>query len=187
MPRTGPGRWSTRSARTIRVSPSPGYHQALRLARVHLADDDEIDVRVQGRTPPRGRPHAWFDARVDLAHGMSLRRRRRIADARHALRRALVVLDDLGAQGWADRTRSELAATGAPVETAPEQVWRVLSPQELQIARLASEGLTNREIGSRLYLSHRTVGSHLYRIFPKLGITSRRELTGVLRREPESL
>ena len=52
----------------------------------------------------------------------------------------------------------------------------VLSPQELEIARLAAEGLSNREIGQRLFLSHRTVGSHLYRIFPKLGITSRRHL-----------
>jgi DNA-binding CsgD family transcriptional regulator len=54
--------------------------------------------------------------------------------------------------------------------------WDQLSPQELQIARMAAEGLTNREIGERLYLSHRTIGSHLYRIFPKLGITSRAQL-----------
>ena len=169
--------------RTIAHVASPGYHQAFRLARVHLADDDATDARVQEAYAGPGPTPRWFDARVDLAHGMSLRRRRRIADARHALRRALVVFDDLGAQAWADRTRSELAASGAPVEAAPEQAWRSLSPQELQIARLASEGLTNREIGGRLYLSHRTVGSHLYRIFPKLGITSRRELVGVLRRE----
>ncbi len=170
---------------TIRDVPSPGYHQALRLARVHLADDDEIDVRVVGAHTGTGRTSRWFDARVDLAHGMSLRRRRRIGDARHALRRAQVVFDDLGAVAWASRTRSELAATGAPVERPPEQAWRDLSPQELQIARLASDGLTNREIGSRLYLSHRTVGSHLYRIFPKLGITSRRQLVQVLRNDPE--
>ena len=111
---------------------------------------------------------------------MSLRRRRRIGDARHALRRAQVVLDDLGAAGLGGPARAELAATGAPVTTAAEPAWRVLSPQELQIARLAAEGLSNREIGSRLYLSHRTVGSHLYRIFPKLGVTSRGQLHQVL-------
>lgn len=83
--------------------------------------------------------------------------------------------------GWASRTRSELAATGASVEPAPEQAWRALSPQELQIVRLSSDGLTNREIGSRLSLSHRTVGSHLYRMFPKLGITSRHQLNQVFR------
>jgi len=55
-----------------------------------------------------------------------------------------------------------------------------LSPQELHIAQLAAQGLTNREIGDRLFLSHRTVGSHLYRIFPKLGITSRNQLHLVL-------
>ena len=55
-----------------------------------------------------------------------------------------------------------------------------LTPQELQIARLAAQGLSNREIGQRLYLSHRTVGSHLYRIFPKLGVTSRMQLTMML-------
>jgi DNA-binding NarL/FixJ family response regulator len=69
------------------------------------------------------------------------------------------------------------------VTTAAEPAWRVLSPQELQIARLAADGLSNREIGSRLYLSHRTVGSHLYRIFPKLGVTSRGQLHQVLGRE----
>jgi DNA-binding CsgD family transcriptional regulator len=173
-------------ATTIAAVPSPGYHQSLRLARVHLAADDEIDQRVEEAYAGPGPTSPWFDARVDLAHGLSLRRRRRIADARHLLRRAQVTFDDLGAQGWATRTRVELAATGAPVEPAPEQAWRALSPQELQIARLASDGLTNREIGGRLYLSHRTVGSHLYRIFPKLGITSRRQLDQVLRREPGS-
>ena len=169
---------------TIADVPSPGYHQALRLARVHLADDEEIDARVAEAYAAPGRTPPWFDARVDLAHGLSLRRRRRISDARHALHRAQAVFDDLGAQGWGDRTRVELAATGVEVTEAAEPAWRDLSPQELQIARLASDGLTNREIGSRLYLSHRTVGSHLYRIFPKLGITSRRHLDQVLRREP---
>ena len=60
------------------------------------------------------------------------------------------------------------------------EAWAQLSPQELQIAQLAADGLTNREIGERLYLSHRTVGSHLYRLFPKLGITSRSQLAAVL-------
>ncbi|HXT89681.1 MAG TPA: helix-turn-helix transcriptional regulator, partial [Trebonia sp.] len=67
------------------------------------------------------------------------------------------------------------------VSQAPRpQQWTSLSPQELQIALLAAEGLTNREIAQRLYLSHRTVSSHLYRIFPKLGITSRAQLRSVM-------
>ena len=64
---------------------------------------------------------------------------------------------------------------------APE-VWDQLSPQEMQIANMAAEGLSNREIAQRLYLSHRTVGSHLYRLFPKLGITSRAQLVAALAR-----
>ena len=58
----------------------------------------------------------------------------------------------------------------------------MLSPQELRIAQLAAEGLSNREIGRRLYLSHRTIGSHLHRLFPKLGVTSRQQLASALRR-----
>ena len=61
----------------------------------------------------------------------------------------------------------------------------LLAPQELQIARLAAEGLSNREIGQQLYLSHRTVRNHLYRIFPKLGITSRTELAAVAGASPD--
>ena len=60
------------------------------------------------------------------------------------------------------------------------EAWAQLTPQELQIAQLAAEGLSNREIGERLYLSHRTVGSHLYRLFPKLGVTSRMQLRDAL-------
>jgi DNA-binding CsgD family transcriptional regulator len=66
-----------------------------------------------------------------------------------------------------------------PRRRVPE-AWAQLTPQELQIAQLAAQGLSNREIGERLYLSHRTVGSHLYRLFPKLGVTSRTQLRGAL-------
>ena len=66
-------------------------------------------------------------------------------------------------------------------DAAMPGAWAQLTPQELQIAQLAAEGLSNREIGERLYLSHRTVGSHLYRLFPKLGVTSRTQLRDALR------
>ena len=86
-----------------------------------------------------------------------------------------------GAIPWSERarrgaTRGRRGAAGAAVPDARDQ----LTPHELQIAQLAAEGLTNREIGQRLYLSHRTVSSHLHRIFPKLGITARSELRTVL-------
>jgi len=82
---------------------------------------------------------------------------------------------------WAERARAELRAAGAGAGTAvAAPVWTRLSPQELQIAQLAATGLSNREIGLKLFLSHRTVGSHLYRMFPKLGITARSQLRDVL-------
>ena len=80
----------------------------------------------------------------------------------------------------ADRAQRELRASGETVRQRQPQVWNQLTPQELQIAQLAADGLTNREIGERLYISHRTVGSHLYQLFPKLGVTSRTELRAVL-------
>jgi DNA-binding NarL/FixJ family response regulator len=92
------------------------------------------------------------------------------------LRAAREAFDALGAAGWGERARQELRASGETSRRRTPDAWDELTPQELQIAQLAAAGLTNREIGERLYLSHRTIGSHLYRIFPKLGVTSRSEL-----------
>ena len=116
-------------------------------------------------------------ARLALCRGVWLRRNRRVAESRAELRIARDMFDAIGVRYLADRARRELTASGEASERhhgvdALDQ----LTPQELQIARLAAEGLSNREIGSRLYLSHRTVGSHLYRAYPKLGITSRSQL-----------
>jgi DNA-binding NarL/FixJ family response regulator len=82
----------------------------------------------------------------------------------------------VGAETWARRARTELRAAGERqhADEVPSPV--LLSPQEMQIARLAARGLSNREIGQQLFLSPRTVGSHLYRIFPKLDVTSRNQL-----------
>ncbi|HET6900510.1 MAG TPA: LuxR C-terminal-related transcriptional regulator, partial [Vicinamibacteria bacterium] len=120
-------------------------------------------------------------ARLALAWGTWLRRQRRIAESRAALRSARDQLDAMGVHYLADRARHELAATGEASRHRGFDALDQLTPQELQIARLAAEGLSNREIGSRLYLSHRTVGSHLYRAFPKLGVSSRGQLHEALR------
>jgi len=122
-----------------------------------------------------------FDlARVELAYGERLRRARQTAAARTRLAAALGTFERLGARPWAQRAANELRATGItigrPEVTGPE----ALSPQQLEIARLAAAGLSNKEIGERLFLSPRTVGSHLYQIFPKLGITSRAALRDAL-------
>jgi DNA-binding NarL/FixJ family response regulator len=90
------------------------------------------------------------------------------------------VFDSLGATPWSERARQELRATGEKSRRRTPDARDELTPQELQIAQMAAQGLSNREIGQRLYLSHRTVGSHLYRIYPKLGLTSRTELAPVL-------
>jgi DNA-binding CsgD family transcriptional regulator len=96
------------------------------------------------------------------------------------LRAARDTFDALGAGAWAERARQELRAAGERSGQPAPRALDLLAPQELQIARLAAEGLSNREIGQQLYLSHRTVRNHLYRIFPKLGITSRAGLAAVV-------
>jgi DNA-binding NarL/FixJ family response regulator len=81
---------------------------------------------------------------------------------------------------WAERARQELRASGETSRRRTIDLSDSLSPQELQIAKLAAAGLSNKEIGQQLFLSHRTIGSHLYRIFPKLGITARSHLRAAL-------
>jgi DNA-binding CsgD family transcriptional regulator len=123
-----------------------------------------------------GRPLEY--ARTALLYGEWLRRAQRKAEARVQLNEALETFDRLGMRPWAERARGELTATGAPDTRAkPTQGTAAgLTPQELQIVRLASQGLSNRDIAAQLFLSHRTVAYHLYKAYPKLGITSRREL-----------
>jgi DNA-binding CsgD family transcriptional regulator len=119
-------------------------------------------------------------ARINLAYGQWLRRTRDTTRARLHLRAALETLDRLGAQPWAQRARNELRATGIPTTARPDTRAAALTAQERQIATLAATGLTNKQIGERLFLSHRTVGAHLHRAFPKLGITSRAALRDAL-------
>jgi DNA-binding NarL/FixJ family response regulator len=126
-------------------------------------------------------------ARLLLAQGSWLRRQRRAAESRAPLRTARDAFDALGAVPWAERARQELRASGErSSRRAPEGRDR-LTPQELQIAQLAADGLSNPEIGERLFLSARTVASHLYRAFPKLGVASRAELAGALRGGDDSV
>jgi DNA-binding CsgD family transcriptional regulator len=128
-----------------------------------------------------------FDcARVQLALGERLRRGLALVEARTPLRAALATFERLGARAWAERARAELLATGETRAVPGDGPRLALTAQERQIAELAASGLTNREIGARLYLSHRTVGSHLHHLFPKLGITSRAALRDALNRLREA-
>ncbi|MFF5081281.1 LuxR C-terminal-related transcriptional regulator [Actinoplanes sp. NPDC000266] len=127
--------------------------------------------------------HPFDKARADHAYGAALRRERQYVRARPYLRAAASLFEALGATAWADRSRQELRATGETVRRTDDR----LTAQETQIAALAAQGLTNKEIGGRLFLSPRTVGTHLYRIFPKLGITSRGELGTALETDDQGV
>jgi DNA-binding CsgD family transcriptional regulator len=131
-----------------------------------------------------GRP--MEEARTRLVYGEFLRRRKRRADAAAQLTSAVEIFDRLGAAAYGRRARSELAATGlAAARAEAPGVLAALTRQEYQIARLAAEGKSNREIAAELFLSPRTVGYHLYKAYPKLGISSRTQLAGVLARETD--
>ncbi|MFH8610074.1 AAA family ATPase [Streptomyces sp. NPDC018029] len=143
--------------------------------------DDAEPHFLSALTDPAGARWPFERALAQLDFAEWLRRRRRVAEARPLLASALEVFERLDARPWTERAIAELRAAGVAVgaSTAPEAVAG-LTPQELQIAQLAAEGLTNREIGARLYLSPRTIGFHLHRIFPKLGITGRGQLRDAL-------
>jgi DNA-binding CsgD family transcriptional regulator len=159
-------------------TPSPALHIGLRYARAVLDPSDDrfaaaLAADLTGWPAERGRVH--------LAFGEWLRRQRRVVESRAHLRTARETFDALGLTAWAERARGELRSAG---ETSPNRgpdAREKLTPHELSIAQLAADGLTNREIGQRLYLSHRTVGTHLHRIFPKLGVSSRADLAGTLK------
>jgi DNA-binding CsgD family transcriptional regulator len=119
-------------------------------------------------------------ARARLLYGEWLRREGRRSDAREQLRPAHEMLADMGMDAFAERARRELAATGETVRKRRDDTRNELTPQELQIAQLARDGLSNLAIGARLFLSPRTVEWHLHKVFTKLGIRSRRELHGAL-------
>jgi DNA-binding CsgD family transcriptional regulator len=121
-----------------------------------------------------------FDlARIHLLYGEHLRRERRRIDARTQLRAALEGFERLGAEPWAERARSELRASGETARKRDPSTLSQLTPQELQIARYVAEGLTNKEIAAQLFLSPRTIESHLRKVFSKLAITSRTQLARI--------
>ncbi|GAA3170370.1 AAA family ATPase [Nonomuraea salmonea] len=169
-----------------RAASRPGLSVRVRAlldrGRALLAEPDHAEPYfLAALADDAGEQWPFERAQTRLDYGEWLRRRRRIAEARPLLTAALETFRRLGARPWAERAEAELRAAGieATGAVAPTALTE-LSPQQQQIVRLAARGLTNREIGDKLYLSPRTVGSHLYRVFPKLGITARAQLRDVL-------
>ncbi len=141
------------------------------------AADDLYRQAIQWLAPSR---MAWYLARARLSYGEWLRRQGRRAEAREQLRDAYDKFASMGGEGFADRARRELLATGETVRKRRDDNRDQLTPQERQIARLARDGRTNPEIGAELFLSPRTVEWHLRKVFAKLGISSRKGLNAAL-------
>lgn len=169
------GEWATALGR-------PGLAASARRCQALTGPDGEAEERFVAALVLHESGSAYDRARTALLYGEWLRRVRRHIDAREQLRAALDGFERLGAGPWADRARTELGAAGG--ESGPtareDGPLGVLSPQERAVVRLAAAGAGNREIGAQLFLSPRTVGHHLYRAFPKLGVSSRTELADLL-------
>jgi DNA-binding CsgD family transcriptional regulator len=166
------------------VGVSPRLHMVVLASEGLAAGDEEESVAAFEEALAVDESERWpFDlARVQLYLGERLRRTREPACARSFLGSAAAIFGRLGAVPWAERANKELRACGGnPVHPhAPSDV--ALTPQQWEIASLAAAGLTNKQIGAQLFLSPRTVSSHLYQVFPKLGVTSRAGLRDALSR-----
>jgi DNA-binding CsgD family transcriptional regulator len=170
-----------RSASALADNASPRLRALISRARGLLADPDDAEPHFRAALADPALEYWPFERAqtlLDLAEW--LRRRRRIAEARGPLTEALETFRRLGARPWIERARAESRAAGLDVTDAAPDALAELSPQQQQIIRLAARGLTNREIGEKLFLSPRTVSSHLYRSFPKLGITARSQLRDLI-------
>lgn len=161
-------------------TPMPWVETMLYYGKALLAAPEDAEPLFLQGLGPAAKHWPFLRGRLLLAYGGWLRRQRRSAEARAPLREARDIFDAFGASPWSDRAREELRASGESSRRRTERVWETLTPQELHVAQLAAQGLSNKEIGIRLYLSHRTIGYHLHRIFAKTGITSRSALGTLL-------
>ena len=144
---------------------------------IELPDDDGAEALYREAIERLGRTRLAPElARAHLLYGEWLRRERRRLDARHELRTAHELFSDLGVEAFAERARLELQATGERARQRTVDTLDQLTPQETQVARLAAEGHTNREIAARLFITASTVEYHLRKAFRKLDVESRTQL-----------
>lgn len=164
---------------------SPRLAAVLHRAAALLSDTEDAERHFRAALADLATDCWPFEkALTQLDFGEWLRRQRRSTEARPHLGAALECFQRLDARPWTDRTAAELRASGAPTAAATTRAAGELTAQERQIAELGAQGLTNRDIAARLYLSPRTVGYHLHKIFPKLGIRSRAQLRDALEQNP---
>ncbi|MBB3082220.1 AAA family ATPase [Geodermatophilus sabuli] len=148
--------------------------------RAVLADGEEAEEHFRAALSAHEHsPRLPARARTQLAYGRFLRRNRRRVDARPQLRAALGTFEELGAAPWAELARQELRASGETARRRDAVETPALTPQELQVAALVRQGLSNRDAAARLFLSPRTVDFHLRNVFAKLGVASRTELAAL--------
>ena len=155
-------------------------------AALAAGDSTSAALYTEALDVPEGPQWPFDRARIELAFGEHLRSRRDLDRARLHLGSALDTFHRLGARPWEDRGAAQLRAAGVELSPSPRGQGTgvaTLSPRERQVAELAGRGLTNREIGDQLFLSPRSVGAILYRLFPRLGITSRAALGAALEQE----
>ncbi len=150
-------------------------------SRALLAEGPSAETLYEEAVTRLARGHVGFHlARAQLVYGEWLRRENRRADARRQLGAAHDLFASFGAEAFVERARRELLATGETARRRTPDSLSLLTPQETQIARLAGDGLTNPEIGAQLFISPRTVEYHLRKVFPKLDISSRKDLQRAL-------
>jgi DNA-binding CsgD family transcriptional regulator len=153
----------------------------LAYARAVLAEEEDAGELYLAALDADLQSWPWLRGRLQLAFGRWLRRRYQVTEARESLRSAHATLSGIGATVWAAQAETELRAAGEQTARRSAPTWATLTAQELQIVRMAGDGSSNKQIGQRLYLSPRTVSGHLYRAFPKLGISSRGQIAACLR------
>ena len=172
-----------RALAQVDPAPGPRLEQLAARARALLAEPSDAEVHFsKALSDPAGDTWPFERAQLRLDYGEWLRRQRRINDAKPVLTVALETFRRLGAAPWTRRAEAELRACGVTTAAAPTTPGALadLTAQQREIVTLASRGLTNSEIADRLFLSPRTVASHLYRSYPKLGIAGRHQLHDLL-------
>jgi DNA-binding CsgD family transcriptional regulator len=160
----------------VERSSDPSARPRVAASRALLSDGDEASRWFEEALRLKADALPLDLARIQLLYGEHLRRGRRRAEARLHLRGALEAFERLGAEPWAERARAELRASGETARKRDPSTVTQLTPQELQVARLVADGLSNKEVAAQLFLSPRTIDAHLRSVFAKLGITSRTQL-----------